>query len=93
MLSAYGRKIGSRNMTSSTERRTRSDRRSRDAGPPKGCNERRLRAERRLPEIQESTISDSDWDSLFGGILLSPNTDSPRQDTAAEILDRAADGD
>ncbi len=49
-----------------TERRFKQDRRRRDIGPPVGCPERRLIAERRLPKVVEKTISDAEWKSYFG---------------------------
>ena len=49
-----------------TERRFVQDRRRRDVGPPSGCSERRIIAERRLPKVVEKTISDAEWKSFFG---------------------------
>lgn len=48
------------------ERRSAPDRRRRDAGPPSGCAERRIIAERRLPKVVEKTISDAEWKNYFG---------------------------
>ena len=49
-----------------TERRIGLDRRRRDTGPPSGCSERRIIAERRLPKVVEKTISDTEWKNYFG---------------------------
>jgi hypothetical protein len=49
-----------------TERRIGPDRRRRDTGPPSGCSERRIIAERRLPKVVEKTISDTEWKNYFG---------------------------
>lgn len=49
-----------------TERRSRQDRRRRDIGPPAGTPERRVIAERRLPQVHERIISDDEWRSYFG---------------------------
>lgn len=46
--------------------RARQERRRRDASPPAGCSERRREPERRLPVMEESTLSDSDWQKFFG---------------------------
>lgn len=46
------------------DRRSGSDRRKVDKGPPKGLRERRVSVEPRKPEVQEVEISPSDWASL-----------------------------
>ena len=38
-----------------------SDRRRSDLGPPNGWCERRKRVERRLPDVEEDVISESEW--------------------------------
>lgn len=37
------------------------ERRCIDAGPPKYCFERRKRAERRLPTVEEDAVSEAEW--------------------------------
>lgn len=37
------------------------DRRCMEGGPPKYCFERRKRAERRLPIVEEDAISEAEW--------------------------------
>jgi hypothetical protein len=49
-----------------SERRARLDRRLRDAGPPAGWRDRRRSRERRLPEMHEETVSESEWEMYFG---------------------------
>ena len=51
-----------------TERRIGPDRRRRDTGPPSGCSERRIIAERRLPKVVEKTISDTEWKNYLGSL-------------------------
>ena len=49
------------------DRRQRTDRRDPDAdqGPPTGWPDRRRHAERRLPEIEESDLSEEEWAAYF----------------------------
>lgn len=51
--------------TRPTQRNT-NDRRQQDNGPPKGWRERRRAPERRIPELEECTISEADWLLYFG---------------------------
>lgn len=37
------------------------DRRSKESCPPSGCCERRKRAERRLPTVDENAVSEAEW--------------------------------
>lgn len=76
-------------MAFSFERRTRQERRQRDAGAPAGCYERRRRTERRLPEAAEVFLSDSDWEKLFGGMAKAPSANTDALDGAADVLARA----
>lgn len=75
-------------MPQTADRRTRNDQRLHDAGPPSGCCERRRRAERRLPAIEENVISDAEWEMLFGGHSRA-SSDTKQLELAAEIFDRA----
>lgn len=52
----------------SNDRRSLQDRRRRDAGPPFGCAERRVIAERRLPKLEEHAMSDDEWRVYFGSV-------------------------
>lgn len=64
-------------MTMFVENRTRGgDRRQSDLGPPNGYGERRLAADRRLPKVEEFSISEADWERLFGQRLLSEMADA-----------------
>jgi len=59
-------------MTMFVENRARGgDRRQNDLGPPSGYDERRLAADRRLPQVEEFSISEADWQKLFGQRRLS----------------------
>ncbi len=75
-------------MTVSIERRVQNERRRSDAGPPTGCCDRRQYAERRLPEVAETVISDSEWEKLFGGVASAASTESAVQEHAAEVFSR-----
>lgn len=72
------------------EQRSRSDRRQRDAGPPHGCFDRRRRCERRLPNVEEGTLSDAEWQVFFGGTVR--QTGDAVADRAAAVFDRVRDG-
>lgn len=50
----------------SIERRSLQDRRHVDVGPPDGNDERRVVAERRMPQVEERSLSDADWRVNFG---------------------------
>ena len=47
------------------KRRQVSDRRQDELGPPRGWRERRRTVERRLPEVDEDSISPGAWDYQF----------------------------
>jgi hypothetical protein len=73
------------------------DRRQLDGEPPRGWKERRRTTERRLLEIEEHEVSESDWLMYFGS--AKPNEPvSPVStvvetlaETAADILGNARD--
>jgi hypothetical protein len=71
-----------------TERRNRNERRRGDYGPPKGCAERRRRAERRLPDVAETDISAAEWEHFFGRVATTSNTHNPLLEQAADVFDR-----
>ena len=75
-------------MPQTIDRRARNEQRLHHAGPPRGCCERRRRAERRLPAIEENLISDAEWEMFFGGHLRA-SSDTKQFEQAAEIFDRA----
>lgn len=52
-------------MSNHDDRRNGADRRVRDAGPPPGVPERRLRGERRHLSVEEIELSERDWERLF----------------------------
>jgi hypothetical protein len=76
----------------SVERRTRSDRRQRDSGPPRGSIERRRHAERRLPTAAEAEISAADFEKYFGSVARATNNNDYLLDQAADVFDRVRDG-
>ena len=75
----------------SIERRTRSERRQFDFGPPSNCLERRKRTERRLPVAEETEISAADFAAYFGAAARASTANDALLDQAAEVLDRVRD--
>lgn len=72
-------------MTMFVENRVRAgDRRQNDLGPPDGYGERRLVADRRLPQVEEFSISEADWQKLFGH---RPATASAEVEKSVELPD------
>ncbi len=59
------------------ERRTSTERRVDDNGPPSGCGERRKRAERRLPVVEESKLSADDFVRYFAANADGENVNAP----------------
>lgn len=74
-----------------TNRRTKTDRRQRDYGPPRGWTERRHHAERRLPAVEEAELSAEDFTRYFGTVGTVPGNDALLE-RAAEVFDRVRDG-
>lgn len=74
-------------MTNNTERRAPSDRRDDDNGPPHGWKDRRRRTERRIPAIEEQTISEDEWEHYFGNRNAAAK--STESEVAADVFDRA----
>jgi hypothetical protein len=58
--------------TPGQERRTGADRRKNTLGPPAGTRERRLTLDPRKPEVEEVTLSASDWVRFEEAIPLRP---------------------
>jgi hypothetical protein len=52
-------------MSASSNRREKQERRHTEAGPPAGWRERRRSVERRLPSVEETEISETDWHAYF----------------------------
>lgn len=73
------------------ERRTRSERRQFDFGPPSNCAERRKSTERRLPIAEETEVSAADFAAYFGTAANTPTANDKLLDQAAEVLDRVRD--
>lgn len=78
-------------MTNNNERRAPSDRRDEDNGPPNGWKDRRRRTERRIPAIEEQTISEAEWALYFGGGSPVKAEQSPTVDAAAAVFDKIRD--
>ena len=78
-------------MPNDPERRVRADQRTLDLGPPKGCFERRKKAERRLPGIEEAAMSDEEWQLYFGQVGKPAKIHDAKTDQAADVFDRAHD--
>ena len=70
------------------ERRTSTERRVLDNGPPRGCHERRKRAERRLPIVEESKLSADDFAKYFAAAATGEKVNAPQCDHAAAEFDR-----
>lgn len=78
-------------MTNASERRASSDRRNEDNGPPNGWKDRRRRTERRIPAIEEQTISEDEWARYFGGGSPVKVEQAPTVDVAAAVFDKVRD--
>lgn len=77
-------------------RAKRVDRRVKDIGPPPGCHERRKRAERRLPAVDEASLSHDEFEQYFGaakaaGTVNKLGNADQEIDAASEVLDRVRD--
>lgn len=74
-----------------TKRNTRdtTDRRQEEMGPPQGWKDRRRRTERRMPEISEFVVSESEWLSYFGAARSAPMAANmlASGEVAADIFD------
>ena len=78
-------------MTTELERRLRAEQRVIDLGPPKGCCERRKKAERRMPSLQEAAMSDEEWQLYFGTKAQPAANHDEKTEQAADVFDRARD--
>lgn len=68
-----------RPQTASNNLRQLDDRRANDLGPPSGWRERRRTVERRLPTIEEGTVSLREWHQHFLAFVA-------QRKSAAEML-------
>jgi hypothetical protein len=79
-------------MTNDNERRAPKDRRDEDNGPPHGWKDRRRRTERRIPAIEEQTISEDEWLLYFGGSSAPTRPELvPAAEIAATVFDKIRD--
>jgi len=69
--------------------RASNDRRDDDRGPPSGWKERRRTAERRIPSVEETDMSETEWLSYFGSGKPKTPAIGETHDIAAEILGKA----
>lgn len=75
-----------------SERRVKAERRKADIGPPAGCFERRKRPDRRLPVAEETTMSDAEFQLLFGAAASkSLRNQAATHEQASAVLERARD--
>lgn len=77
-------------MSNKFERRDCTDRREEEIGPPSGWKDRRRRTERRMPEIGECEVSESEWLEYFGTVDKSSlaNDVLPGSEIAAEAFEQ-----
>lgn len=68
--------------------RAATDRRDVDLGPPGGWKERRRNTERRIPTVEEQSMTEAEWLSYFGTPTAAPQV-SQADDAAADILGKA----
>lgn len=76
-------------MRTKREPRDTADRRQEELGPPQGWKDRRRQTERRMPEIREFVVSESEWLSYFGAARSAPMaaTMLASGDATADIFD------
>ena len=73
-------------MTSEQKERAAADRRDDDLGPPVGWKDRRRTTERRIPSVEEATISEDEWLAYF---TPHPTDEAATaHEAAAESLDK-----
>lgn len=78
-------------MNKTIERRAQMDRRGNDIGPPHGWKDRRRTAERRIPEIEECEVSESEWQLYFGRYTSETVTITEESTTTTVIVESAAE--
>ncbi len=67
--------------------RAPNDRRTEDLAPPSGWKERRRKTERRIPTVEETTVSEDEWLAYF--TPRPANEDAAAHEAAADILGKA----
>ncbi|PKO33394.1 MAG: hypothetical protein CVU34_12625 [Betaproteobacteria bacterium HGW-Betaproteobacteria-7] len=77
-------------MRNKFERRDCADRRQDEVGPPSGWKDRRRRTERRIPELDECEVSETEWLAYFGGAdkPAQPASGVAGNELSAEVFDR-----
>lgn len=76
-------------MNKEQKERAASDRRDDDQGPPCGWKERRRNAERRIPSVEETEMSETEWLSYFGSPQPKTAASEQTHEIAADILGKA----
>ena len=76
-------------MSKEYKERAASDRRDDDLGPPCGWKDRRHKTERRIPNVEETAMSEDEWLSYFGAPSADEAHDHPAHEAAADILGKA----
>ena len=67
--------------------RAASDRRDDDIGPPAGWKDRRHTTERRIPNVEESSVSEDEWLAYFTPHPV--DEDAAAHEAAADLLGNA----
>jgi len=63
------------------------DRRDDDIGPPTGWKDRRRSTERRIPNVEEATVSEDEWLAYFTPHPV--DEDAAAHEAAADLLGKA----
>ena len=69
--------------------RAANDRRDDDLGPPCGWKERRRNTERRIPTVEEQTMTEEEWLSYFSPAAADDTDTAQTSEAAADILGKA----
>ena len=76
-------------MNKEIKERATADRRDDDLGPPDGWKNRRSHTERRIPSVEEQTMTEAEWLDYFGPPAAKKADTEEATETAAAILGRA----
>ena len=74
-------------MSREQQQRAASDRRDDDIGPPAGWKDRRHTTERRIPNVEESSVSEDEWLAYFTPHPV--DEDAAAHEAAADLLGNA----
>jgi hypothetical protein len=73
-------------MANEKHQRKSADRRQEELGPPHGWKDRRHATERRIPEIVECEVSESEWLLYFGSTKTTTTTTTPDGTTTTTVV-------